>query len=64
MQSGLQCLYMLQMVSLYQDPKGEKIFEEPATQSQSYNVKTNVTTLDASKSDFFATTTLDSTVKL
>ena len=55
---------MLQMVSLYRDPKGEKIFEEPATQSQSYNVKTNVTTLDASKNDFFATTTLDSTVKL
>lgn len=49
---------VIQMVSLYRDPQGEKLFEQHTSQSQSYNVKTNVTTLDASttKSGTFTAT--------
>ena len=41
----LLVFYLLQMVSLYRDPKGEKIFEGTESQTQTYHTKSLSTTL-------------------
>lgn len=38
----------MQMVSLYRDPKGEKIFEGTESQTQTYQLKSTSTTITTS----------------
>ena len=45
------------MVSLYRDPLGDRIFDGPQSQSQSYNLKNiSTTTTEVGKSDIFTVT--------
>ena len=40
--------HLMQMVSLYRDPKGEKIFEGTESQTQTYQLKSTSTTITTS----------------